>query len=253
MHSYKTFFGWVLLLASVAMIAGCGGSNQLASPPKGNFTNANLSGTYAFAVTGTNSGGFFTLAGSLQANGSGTITGGVEDINSPGTGVVLTNVGVTGTYTVRADGRTTATLIPAAGSGLNNITLDFVLLSSQSGLVVRFDTAATASGTIDLQNSNAFSNTALSGSLAFNLSGVDGSALSLGTAGSITTDTSGNITSGVEDVNDNGSVSTNLTVTPTAGAMSNPSTGRGTVSISTSLGTFNFAFYVVDANHIKLI
>jgi hypothetical protein len=128
-----------------------------------------------------------------------------------------------------------------------------VLLSSQSGLVVRFDNAATASGTIDLQNSSAFSNTALAGSLAFNLSGVDGSGLSLGTAGSITTDASGNITSGVQDVNDNGTISTNLVVTPAAGAMSNPSTGRGTVSISTGLGTFNFAFYVVDANHIKLI
>jgi hypothetical protein len=254
MYSYKSFFQWVLLLTSVAVLAGCGGgSNQIAPPAKGNFTNASLSGSYAFAVTGTNSGGFFALAGSLQANGNGTITGGVEDINSPGTAVVRTNVGITGTYTVRADGRTTATLIPAAGSGLNNITLDFVLLSSQSGLVVRFDNAATASGTIDLENSGAFSNAALAGALAFNLSGVDGSGLSLGTAGTITTDASGNITSGVQDVNDNGTVSTNLVVTPAAGAMSDPSTGRGTVSISTNLGTFNFAFYVVDANHIKLI
>ena len=254
MYSYKPFFRWVLFLTSVAVLAGCGGgNNQIAPPAQGNFTNASLSGSYAFAVTGTNSGGFFALAGSLQANGSGTITGGAEDINSPGTAVVRTNVGITGTYTVRADGRTTATLIPAAGSGLNNIVLDFVLLSSQSGLVVRFDNAATASGTIDLQNSGAFSNSALAGSLAFNLSGVDGSGLSLGTAGAITTDTSGNITSGVQDVNDNGTVSSNLVVTPAAGAMSNPSTGRGTVSISTGLGTLNFAFYVVDANHIKLI
>src|SRR5258708_3878302 len=174
MSADKKFFLFPLFLFFLFVIAGCGGSsNLIAGPPQGQFTNASLSGAYAFTATGTNSGGFFTLAGSLQANGSGMITGGVEDINSPGTGVIRTNVAITGTYTVRADGRTMASLVPAAGSGLNTINLDFVLLSGQSGLLVRFDNAATASGTIDLQNSGAFSNSTLAGAFAFNLSGID--------------------------------------------------------------------------------
>ncbi len=248
------FFFLPLFLLLLMVIAGCGGSsNLIAGPPQGQFTNASLNGTYTFTATGTNSGGFFTLAGSLQANGSGMITGGVEDINSPGTGVIRTNVAITGTYTVRADGRTMASLIPAASSGLNTINLDFVLLSSQSGLLVRFDNAATASGTIDLQNSGAFSNGALAGPFAFNLSGIDGSGFPLGTAGAVTTDASGSITAGVQDFNDNGGISTNLAINPAAGAMSNPSTGRGTITIATSFGTLDFAFYVISANQLKFI
>src|SRR5260370_18288051 len=105
----KLFFFSFLLLMDV--MTGCGGSSsQLAGPPQGGFTNASLSGSYAFAVTGTNSGGFFTLAGSFQANGSGALTGGVEDINSPGTGVGPTNVVLTCSYTVPADGRPTPRL-----------------------------------------------------------------------------------------------------------------------------------------------
>jgi hypothetical protein len=69
----------------------------------------------------------------------------------------------------------------------------------------------------------------------------------------MTTDASGNITTGVQDVNDGGGISTNLAISAAAGAVSNPSTGRGTVAITTSLGTLNFAFYVISANQLKII
>src|SRR5215472_15248522 len=98
----------------LTILAGCGGVNQLAGPPQGNFSNSSMSGTYAFAFSGTNTntGGFFTMAGSFTANGSGSITSGVIDINSPSTVGVKSNLSLTGTYVVHADGRGTATLMP---------------------------------------------------------------------------------------------------------------------------------------------
>ncbi|HWX56006.1 MAG TPA: hypothetical protein VN176_15565 [Verrucomicrobiae bacterium] len=245
----------VSLSSLLVVLCGCGGgSNQVAPPPVGGFTNASLNGTYAFAVSGTNAGGFFTLAGSLQANGSGMITGGMEDVNSPGTGLLATNIAITGTYSVRADGRTTATIIPAAGSGFNNVNLDFVLLTSQHGLVVRFDNNASASGSIDQQTSSAFNLASLAGSFAFNIFGIDGAANTDASAGVFTADASGNITGGVQDTNDNGTLSTNATVPPAALAISNPSNGRGTLSITTVAdGTRTFAYYVISANQIRLI
>src|SRR5262249_20629368 len=98
---------------SLAVLAGCGSPNSDGGLPHGNFNNSSLSGTYAFAISGTNGGGFFTMAGSFQANGSGNITSGTLDINSPGTVGVLTNLPLTGTYIVHADGRGAASLNPS--------------------------------------------------------------------------------------------------------------------------------------------
>src|SRR5262249_2282204 len=92
----------------VAALVGCGSDGRLAPPAQGGFTNGSVNGFYAFTLSGTNAGGVFAVAGGFHANGSGVITSGVEDINSPGTVGVLANQPITGTYAVRADGRGTA-------------------------------------------------------------------------------------------------------------------------------------------------
>jgi hypothetical protein len=162
MRTHKLLFA-VFVVSLLMVLSGCGaGSNfvggQNPPPVTGPYTNANLNGTYAFLIRGTNTS-FFAVAGSFQANGAGVITAGTEDINSPGTGILMNNVAITGTYTVLADGRTTATINSAAG----NFVLDFVLLSNQHGLAMRFNNSATAAGAIDLQDSSAFSATVLQG------------------------------------------------------------------------------------------
>src|SRR5215831_11823271 len=152
-------FSATLLLT---VLSSCGGSSHtIAGPPQGGFTNASLNGTYAFAISGTNAGGFFTIAGNFQANGSGTIVSGLEDINSQGSGV-LTGLAITGTYTVRADGRTNVTLTSSNGT----INLELVLFNTSSGLAIRFQSTASASGSVDLQSSSAFSLPTLAGSFA---------------------------------------------------------------------------------------
>jgi hypothetical protein len=246
----------VLAAVSLTILAGCGSGPSSAGVPQGNFTNANLSGTYAFAFSGTNGGGFFTMAGSFQANGNGAITSGTIDINSPGTTAgVLTNLSLTGTYIVHADGRGAAALNP---SGFNTINLNFVLLSSQHGALIRFDGNATGSGSLDMQTSSAFNLAALAGTFAFNVSGVDGGAQNPeSSAGALSVDASGNLlANGVQDTNDNGTLSTNDPLTAASAAMSSPglSNGRGTLAIASAAHpTRNFVFYVIDANHLRLI
>jgi hypothetical protein len=240
---FALFFFLPILLFT---FAGCAGSSG-AGPINGPFSNSSLNGSYSFSFTGVNGAGFLAVAGAFQANGTGSITGGRVDINS-GTGI-FTNVSLTGTYNVHNNGQGTATL-NAGGSVFD---LDFVMISSQRALVIRFDNNSTASGSIDIQTSSAFSLSALAGSLVFNIAGIDSGGHSEGSAGVFTVDSSGNLTGGVEDTNDDGTVSANIAIAPATAAMSTPTNGRGTLSITAGGTTRNFVYYVVDANHIRMI
>jgi len=168
----------------------------------------------------------------------------MQDINS-GAGI-FTNSPITGTYTVRADGRGSATL----NSPVGNSTIDFVLVATGHGLITRFDANASGSGTIDPQTTSAFSNAALAGTFAFNLSGIDSVGNPLGVVENFTSDATGNITSGIEDSNDSGLVATN---NPVTGSIPVSSNGRGSATVNTTFGTLTFAFYAVDATHLKMV
>ena len=90
------------------------------------------------------------------------------------------------------------------------------------------------------------SNGSLNGQYAFNLSGRSGSA-SYVAAGSITFDGAGNITGGIEDINNSGTAST---VTITGGTYHIGTDGRGNASVVTSGGTVAWQFAVVNHNRI---
>jgi hypothetical protein len=246
MAVHKPFPLFVAIITVLAILTGCGGGGNSLSfpPPQGSFTNASLSGPFAFSYTGSDGGGFLAVAGSFQTDGAGHITSGMQDINSGFS--IFTNVSITGTYTVRSDGRGSATLNSSAG----NTTIDFVIVAGGHALITRFDANATGSGTIDQQTTSAFSNATLAGTFAFNLSGVDAASNPLAVAGNFTSDASGTITSGVSDSNDSGAVTTNSPLTGTIPVNSN---GRGAATVNTTLGTLTFAFYVVDATHLKLV
>jgi hypothetical protein len=237
-----------LLLFSAALLlillAGCGGSSSNPKP-QGGFTNANLNGAYAVSFSGSNANGFFAVAGTVTLDGAGHITTGVLDDNrSPSP---LTNLAVSGTYSVRSDGRGVATLVTTAG----NFNLVFVIVGGNRALITRFEQSATGSGAMDLVNSGAFSTAALAGTFVFNLSGLGASGNTGATVGAITTDSAGNITSGVQDLADNGTISANQPIS--GGTVQVASNGRGTATVNTSAGARNFVFYVVDANRLKLV
>ena len=245
MRARNRFPIFIAAIVVFTVISGCGGGSHVSFPtPQGTFTNANLNGPYAFSYTGSDAGGFLAVAGSFQADGNGHITSGTQDINSDA--AVRTNASISGTYVVRADGRGSATLNSPAG----NTTIDFVLVAGGHALVTRFDANATGSGTMDLQTTSAFSNTALAGSFAFTLSGIDTGGVPLAVAGNFTSDAAGNLTTGIDDSNDNGIITTN---DPLTGSIPVAATGRGTATLNTSRGALHFAYYVVDANHLKVV
>ena len=156
---------------------------------------------------------------------------------------------VSGTYGITPDGRGAGTLKTSVGS----FGIDFVLTSNSHGLITRFDGNGTGSGTFDRQGSASQSSL---GSLAFSLSGADPSGNPLGTVGAFTLDSSGSVSSGTQDFNDDGSSSGSLAgpeslVAPSSLVLT--STTNGTVRLTTKFGSFGFDVWVIDSTHLKLI
>jgi len=255
-----------VILSALAVLAACGGSGTTTGtpPPTGGFTDANLNGTYVFSVTGSDAaGGLITIVGTFIANGSGGISGGVIDTtgttNGPAPGQAITS----GRYAVGPDGR------PGSQNGVLTLMtsvqtygFDFVLYSSEHGLMTEFDGNGSASGTLDLQANVTQAN--IDGqSYAFNLTGASGvgtvlclvqtpgGPIPLETVGAFTLDNSGNMSAGVQDFNNNCSSAgdTGLALTGSVSLATSP--GRAAL---TALGTtYNFDVFPVDATHLKFI
>ncbi len=261
-------------ISGILLAVGCGSSSPTAvPPPSGGFSDSNLKGTYVLSISGTDvnvSAGtesFFAIVGTITADGNGNITGGTVDINDPDIATTSVPSGVfTGqtvsasTYSITSDGRGNGTLVV---TGVKTFGLDFVLTSNGHGLITRFDNAGSGSGTLDLQGSASQSSLQ---SLAFSLSGVDYNSSSaenplplLGTVGAFTLNSSGIVTSGIQDFNDNGSSAVSgLTGLPlTAGSVVLNSAGTSGKALltnsSTSFGSLGFDVWVIDSTHLKFI
>ena len=150
-------------------------------------------------------------------------------------------------------------------TGQPSRTFRFVLSSNSSapgdnnGTIIEFDTAATATGTLEKQDTSSFQNASLgNGTYVFRVGGSDSGGNSMSTVGMFTTDAAGaTITGGTEDVNDNGTIN-NGSASPisiTGGTISavDTSTGRATATISAGGVTTNLAFHVVSSNKIDII
>jgi hypothetical protein len=209
------------------------------------FSNASVQGPYAFSFNGFNASGDFSLAGSLQADGNGNMTNGLEDLNTASG--VFTNLSLGGTYSVGADGRGTATVTDSQGTS----TFHFVVLASGQAQIVEFDASENGNGTVIPQDTSAFNLGSLAGNWSFFLSGTGASGEPVADGGVFSLDSAGNVTQGVEDINDGGTITSDASFTGSVtGASSN---GRGTVSFSGSTGTSTFAYYVVSANEVAVV
>jgi hypothetical protein len=213
-----------------------------------NFSNASLVGDYVFLVTVGdtnqqlgNAPGFSFAAGRFHADGNGILSAGVEDLNTLNQ-AAATNISFTGAYTVGADGRGTATITTAAGT----TPLRFALTSGERGQVIEFDGAFAASGFVLRQDPAAIAN--VTGTYVFSLFG-DSAGSPLGIIGRLTADGAGNLT-GAEVVNAGGTFTETAAIngTYTVGAG-----GRGLATVTSGLGTQNFAFYIASASTIQFI
>ena len=235
------------------------------------FSNASLNSLvnpanpqpYAFSFVGDDKSGFLSVAGTFAADGNGNITGGVEDVNSGFAAPTMSTFGAGSTYTVGPDGRTTANL----NVGTSTEVLQFALISNQHALMMRFDAAATGSGTIDMQDPIQFGAPFSLGVYSFSLAGLDQKGSHLGMAGRVVANSENTfpLNNGIVDLNDGG---TSLTDMQLQGGFSaaDPATGRGTLSLNcpsfetefednggSTNGTLTFVYYMVDATHVKVL
>jgi hypothetical protein len=252
---------------AAAALAGCGSSdsqpdNPPAPPPGATFSDSTLNGTYVVSFSGTDiSGGyesFFAVAGTLTTNGAGQITSGTLDLIDPAlgstfdTGYSFSRLAVSGSYSVTADGRGSGTISMTVNGNPVTMGLDFALASASHGLISRFDSGGSGSGTLDA--ASGVSQSALAGSYAFGLDGVDSTVQNyLSTAGAVTLDGDGNISSGAQDFSDNGDA-VNLQALSLQGNLTAGSPGSAQLtSGSSAFGTLHFDVWPIDATHLKLI
>ncbi len=139
-----------VVLAAVAVVftAGCSSSNNAPSTPPpvtGGFTNADLNGTYAFSMSGTdagaNFGAFIARVGSFTADGNGHITAALEDVTDAASLPQLVQF-TGGSYSIQANGRGTLTLLSSTGG----LQMSIALNSGNAGVMIQIDLNATSSG-----------------------------------------------------------------------------------------------------------
>jgi len=255
----------VLLTALAGSFAvSCNGGSSVVTPPPptGNFSTSSLKGQYTFSMAGEDlAGGSISRVGSFIADGTGNITGALEDVSDEGTAVQTVSFSG-GSYSIDANGHGSMQFLQG-----NTVALQFsiVLSSTSSGLMIQTDLNATSSGNFVLASATTpatFSLTQISGNYVFNVAGIESlqtGDVGLSIAGQLKTNGS-TVTGGLLDENDGASGASGPVVIASGNSYQlDPSNGngtkfgRGTLSFTTSLGTFNFIFYIVDATHFKLL
>ena len=220
----------------------------------GNFSNASLMGQFAFSVKGRElcqgAVSLFARVGTFISDGNGNITSGLEDLNTCAGAQTLQFT--SGTYSIGADGRGTVSLVNSAGTTHYTVALS----SSAQGFIAPTDANTTANGSFQKQTAAAFSTAAITGGYVFEFKGVDATSTPTPASfvGRFNADGAGGISNGLFDSNIGGTLSGQLPFPSGASYQldsgSNGATfGRGTAIIAGQ----NFAFYVVDATHLKLL
>jgi hypothetical protein len=255
----------LLTLSAGAAIwsAACGGGSIVTPPPPvGKYRVANLNGQYAFVTNGESFTGVNAVplarTGSFTADGMGNITAGIEDVNAAGAPILALQISG-GSYTVSADGRGTLTLNVMSGGVASPINFGITLTSGNDGLMIDETStstqSSTGSGNFIKQNSASFAIASIAGPYVFDFSGQDGASPSgpESIVGEFTV-SGGPITSGVEDVNDNGQFTTAAAVVGNFAADAvNQSTLTGFGRGIAQLNGVQYVFYIVDSTRIRLL
>jgi hypothetical protein len=244
------------LLALVVLTLAACSSSHAPPPPVGNFSNASLTGQYAFSLTGIDPKGAYTASiGTFTADGDGQITGGLVDVLDLSTGQSASTISVTGgSYTIQPSGAGLA-LLKLSGGALQ---LSLSLQSSTGGFLIESDLTATTSGGFSLQTASDFSLGALVNQYVFNLSGItfvpSGSgAAPISVIGEFNANGTGTVSGGVMDTNNGNLTPSGATAIAPGTYQMDPSNGatfgRGTMSF----GGYTFAFYIVSSSQILVM
>jgi len=216
--------------------------------------NGTLNGMYAFSFSGYDGdtgNSWFVFAGSFTADGDGHITGGEVDVNQAGE--EATNFQITGgTYSIGSNGLGQINLTDSLGG---NVTLLVSTGAAEDMRIIDFNQNGAqglwGSGALRQQNPADFTLAAGAGYWAFGLQGFDSSGKPVAADGEYQEDSSGNFT-GVEDINDFGTILSEETLSDGHATSSIDSNGRVTTQahISGGVGTVNLVQYIVSASEL---
>jgi hypothetical protein len=254
-------------------ITAVSGANSATSSVTVVFSKNSFNGQYAFSYTGNDENGNVTVAGSFTAEGSsGTIAAGGEEDYIDLAGFSL-GASFGGNFTVGPDGRGALTIssnAPDTGG-----VIQFALTNgseggaSQHAVLIRLDTLATGSGTIDAQNPLQLAS-GFSGNYVFGFSGIDLEGNPINLAGKFNSDGFSTLPGGLAEQDFN-YAGTNSFEEPDTTLYGNflmdadaSTTGRGTLTLTstatnftTAVGltpvTLQFTFYIVDSKHLKVV
>lgn len=215
--------------------------------------NGLLQGQYAFLVAGYDA----AMAASITVDGKGDVTAGEEDYIALTPAITSGDLHATitsGTYLVGSDNRGTITWKDSSG---NSFTYTLALGTVSSGIaaageMVEFDTNKTEmTGQITLQNPSQLTTSSLSGGYAFEFPGFDGNLNPNASVGSFTV-ASGNITNGLTDENDAGSVTTSTAFAGSTGSAD--ANGRFTLSLTVGGNAANpIECYILSVSEIDCV
>lgn len=252
-------------------------SSQTASTPIILWTGpgvnaAELNGRYAFSIKGVLSDQSFhrpkTIIGSLVADGAGRLTGsgdgidfnvqpaptplhftvtGSYSVGSNDRGVIFLVFNTASSVEVSEFGLTLGTIVSGMATEARFIEMDSALPSSGAGFT------DVATGTLQKQDTTAFSTSAINGDFSFGFSGD--SAVVFAVDGRFHADGTGNLTAGALDTNElNGATPLLLANAAFTGSYAVDAAGRGTaVLMIPSIGTVSTVFYVVSGTELLFL
>jgi len=203
------------------------------------FSNASLTGSYAFLSSGLSTLGFVGTVGRFYANGAGSISSGVFDQNDYG--YLSENIPYTGTYLIGANGRGQMTFDTSLGSSSSV----FYMVSPEKAVFLPLDPSFVVSGEAFRQQGSPFSNAAVAGSYGLLLT----EALAVNVAAQMSVSSPGNL-EGTADVDAWDELLADLPFTATYSVSSN---GRSLVTLTTVDGSSDFRVYLVSRSKLLFL
>lgn len=136
-----------LLLILGACSSGSGGQNSGTVLAQSGYTNASVTGTYAFSIVApyNGSGAFYDEIGTITFDGNGHITGGSGTAYFAASSTSCASTNLNGTYSVQTSGAGSGTLsstVTGTGctGGLSSLPIAFQVAAS--GATIEFGSAA---------------------------------------------------------------------------------------------------------------
>lgn len=201
------------------------------------FTVAAFNGN-SYAIGFSNHAGSFAaeVAGAGAFSVAGGAISGLLDVNSNGSPTL--NTAITGTL-VAPD--------PTSGRGTLSIssgkTFAYYVVDATHAKLVGLDASLASTGDLFQQTAASFTNASLHGSFAAVLSGFSSvNSGPLGEGAVFSLDGNGNVKNGAFDINQNGNIQTNSSVTGTY-SVTDATTGRTTLSVTAGPATLQYAAY----------